>query len=118
MGFRRTADAARRGSRHRRLPLGLFVLQHSVMACAGSSATPRDVRNAIVYVLQNHLHHNRSAFVVDECSSARWFTGWAQPVPVPLTPSPVAAPRTWLARIGWRRHGPVRFDEGPCDHSD
>ena len=77
--------------------------------------TPRTVRNAIVYVLQNHRHHVRSPYIVDECSSARWFTGWAAPLPAPTTPSPVAPPRTWLGDVGWRRYGPIRFDEGPKD---
>jgi putative transposase len=76
--------------------------------------TPLAVRNAIVYVLQNHLHHRPSRWIVDACSSARWFTGWAEPLGPADTPSPVAAPTTWLARIGWRRHGPIRFDEGPA----
>jgi len=28
--------------------------------------------------------------------------------------SPVRAPRTWLARVGWRRHGLVALDEAPA----
>jgi putative transposase len=64
--------------------------------------------------LQNHLHHRPSRGIVDECSSARWFTGWAHPLGPADTPSPVAAPKTWLARVGWRRHGPIYFDEGPA----
>ncbi len=71
------------------------------------------MRNAIVYVLQNHRHHEPSRFLVDECSSGPWFDGWAVRLPAPDTPSPVAAPGTWLARIGWRRHGPIRFEESP-----
>ena len=58
--------------------------------------TPLAVRNAIVYVLQNHLHHRRSHWIVDECSSARWFTGWAEPPPPADTPAPVAAAKTRL----------------------
>src|SRR5215468_1954205 len=58
--------------------------------------TPLAVRNAIVYVLQNHLHHRRSRYLVDECSSARWFTGWAEPLAPADTPPPVAESRTWL----------------------
>ena len=75
---------------------------------------PRDVRNAIVYVLQNHRHHRRSRYVVDECSSGRWFNGWVEPLGPADTPAPVAEPGTWLARVGWRRHGRIRFDEGPA----
>jgi hypothetical protein len=49
---------------------------------------------------------------VDPCSSAPWFDGWRGPVvlptgdaPRPATGPPVAAPRTWLLSVGWRRHG-------------
>jgi len=27
--------------------------------------------------------------------------------------APVSRPRTWLARVGWRRGGPIRLDEAP-----
>ena len=77
-------------------------------------ATPREMRNALVYVLQNHLHHRRSRSIVDECSSARWFVGWVEPLPAADTPAPVAQAQTWLGRTGWRRYGPIRFDEGPA----
>jgi len=75
--------------------------------------TPRAVRNAIVYVLQNHLHHRRSGYFVDECSSARWFAGWAVPLPPPDSPSPVAEARTWLGGRGWLRYGRIGLGEGP-----
>jgi len=78
-------------------------------------ATPRAVRNAIVYIVQNHKHHAPSPSIVDECSLARWFTGWASPLPAPTMASPVAPPRTWLGAVGWRRYGRIRFDEGPKD---
>jgi len=74
---------------------------------------PRDVRNALVYVLQNHRHHRPSRHLVDECSSGRWFTGWTEELPPPTTPCPVTDARTWLLRVGWRRHGLVDLDEGP-----
>jgi REP-associated tyrosine transposase len=73
------------------------------------------VRNAIVYVLQNHRHHERSRFIVDENSSGLWFAGWSEPLPPPATAPPVAEPVTWLARIAWRRYGPIRFEEAPSD---
>ena len=81
---------------------------------ARALSSPREVRNAIVYVLQNHLHHRPSRRLVDECSSARWFSGWKQPLPVPDTPPPTASPRTWLLRTGWLRHGRIHFTEGPA----
>jgi len=75
--------------------------------------TPRAVRNAIVYVLQNHRHHEPSRYLVDENSSGPWFTGWALSFAPPPTEAPVADPVTWLARTGWKRHGPIAFDEAP-----
>jgi hypothetical protein len=79
--------------------------------------TPLQVRRAIVYVLQNHLHHQPSARLVDECSSARWFSGWAQPLPPPDTPSPVRPPATWLLQKAWKRYGLIHFHEGPAGHA-
>ena len=75
--------------------------------------SPTETRNAIVYVLQNHKHHERSPYLVDPCSSARWFDGWEGRLPEPDTPSPVSTPGTWFADKGWRLHGLVRFDERP-----
>src|SRR4029453_4428492 len=75
--------------------------------------TPREVRHALVYVLQNWLKHIPGARGRDPRSSAAWFDGWrARPVRAP-GPAPVRAPRTWLARIGWLRHGRLRAGEAP-----
>jgi hypothetical protein len=78
---------------------------------------PLEVRNAIVYVLTNFRHHvrARSDERFDPWSSARWFGGWTELPPPPATPAPVAAPRTWLLGIGWKRHGLVRPDEAPVE---
>src|SRR5688572_4617102 len=76
--------------------------------------SPLEVRRALVSVLQNHLHHEPSRFVIDECSSGRWFKGWAEPIPKADTPSPVRRARTWLLATGWRRHGAIAFDERPA----
>jgi hypothetical protein len=81
--------------------------------------TPREVRNAIAYVLLNARHHLLKRFrgsprrpfsvVLDAASSARWFDGWESAVPRIVTgpedEPEVARPHTWLARVGWRRHG-------------
>jgi REP element-mobilizing transposase RayT len=81
--------------------------------------TPREVRNAIAYVLLNARHHllkrfqgsprRPSSVVLDAASSARWFDGWASAVPRivtgPADEPEVARPHTWLARVGWRRQG-------------
>jgi hypothetical protein len=61
--------------------------------------TPREVRASLVYVLMNFRKHLGAGPGLDRCSSA---------------PDPVAAPRTWLARVGWlRAGGPLRLDEAP-----
>jgi REP element-mobilizing transposase RayT len=92
--------------------------------------TPREVRNAIAYVLLNVRHHlvkrggTPSRHVLDAASSARWFDGWAAratPRPTPAGAPEVARPHTWLARVGWRRHGLIDPGAGlprldpPCD---
>jgi len=70
--------------------------------------SPRRVRNAIAYVLLNASKHARGVRVtpwVDPFTSGAWFDGWARPIGVlgGDDPSPVAAPRTWLLGVGWRR---------------
>ena len=81
--------------------------------------TPREVRNAIAYVLLNARRHARRLWTglrVDPASSGRWFDGWRRK---PLTESPtidaapVTQPLTWLLAIGWRRHGLVDPEEVP-----
>ena len=74
--------------------------------------TPREVRNALVYVLSNLKKHVRAARGLDPCSSAAWFSGWAL-ASAPRGASPLATARTWLARVGWRRWGPIGADETP-----
>jgi REP element-mobilizing transposase RayT len=78
--------------------------------------SPREVRNAIAYVLLNRRKHAAWARGIDRCSSGRWFDGWARQAKAPAgpaAPSPLSAPRTWLASAGWRRCGLVTLDERP-----
>ena len=70
--------------------------------------TPREVRNAIRYVLLNAARHRRAPLrSIDPASSGRWFDGWRRGTA--QRPSgdeaPVAAAHTWLLREGWRRLG-------------
>lgn len=74
--------------------------------------TPREMRNALVYVINNWAKHIPGARGLDPQSSAAWFTGWKGALPS-AGRSLVAMPRTWLARVGWLRHGRVSIDEAP-----
>ena len=80
--------------------------------------TPREVRNAIVYVLMNAKKHGSRIAGLDPCSSARWFAGIRRESgraerDEPRSPSPVSEARTWLGRIGWRKYGLVASTERP-----
>jgi hypothetical protein len=80
-------------------------------------ATPTEVRNALVYVLNNarkHVRHIGDAVAyVDATTSGEWFDGWSEPVTrfrsleddtEPWTP---VRCWTWLLRVGWRKRGLV-----------
>jgi hypothetical protein len=75
--------------------------------------TPREVRNALVYVLNNFRKHMPAARGLDPRSSARWFDGWRGGLARVVGHSPVAEARTWLARVGWRRRGLIDVEECP-----
>jgi REP element-mobilizing transposase RayT len=95
---------------------------------ARALTSPRSVRNALAYVLNNFRKHRaRGAARIDPYSSAPYFDGFRElrglaprdalrTPTLPLAPrglsppktaraAPVVAPKTWLARIGWRRAG-------------
>ena len=88
--------------------------------------TPREVRNALCYVLLNRKHHAAeqrfSKQWIDPFSSAAWFDGWAAPIRADepwkrellALDRPTAKPTVWLLTTGWKRHGPLRFDERPA----
>ena len=75
--------------------------------------TPREVRNAFLYVLQNFRKHLRGVRGLDPRSSATWFDGWRDIAPASMVGAPIVAARTWLARVGWRRHGLLNTTEAP-----
>jgi len=78
--------------------------------------------HCVVFVLNNRRRHARRRGVelgagFDPYSSAVWFDGWKEgplrwPMSVERAP-PVAPPRTWLLRTGWRRHGALALCEVP-----
>ena len=116
-GDRRALSRAMRG-------LGVRVARgvNGLLRCAGRVVgdryharplgTPREVRNALRYVLLNARRHGRDA-LFDRASSAPAFDGWAYgdardalpEAEVTAIERSVAAPTTWLARVAWRRLG-------------
>ena len=81
---------------------------------ARALATPREVRNAVSYVLFNRAHHvaTRERGALDPFSSAVTCHHFAHPVRGPrwtpgTGPPQVVAPETWLLRSGYRRAGLV-----------
>jgi REP element-mobilizing transposase RayT len=83
-------------------------------------ATPREVRDALRYVLLNARRHAavagaklKGAVRLDPASSGRWFNGWKREKLKEVVGDSdtgderpaVARARTWLLTIGWRRHG-------------
>jgi len=81
---------------------------------ARALTSPREVRHALVYVLMNRRKHGGEERGLDPCSSALYFDGWRQPIWTVPPAAPVVRARTWLAAVGWRRHGLIDFDERPC----
>jgi hypothetical protein len=85
--------------------------------------TPREVRNALAYVLLNarkHWRQRRGAAPpvrLDAASSADAFDGWrrrAAALAPPRAGRPVVArAHTWLLATGWRKHGLVDPAEVP-----
>ncbi|HUJ59101.1 MAG TPA: transposase [Kofleriaceae bacterium] len=89
--------------------------------------SPRSVRNAIAYVLNNWRHHGEHArafarrWRIDPFSSGWSFSGWKHleraallpQVPASYRPLWTWLPETWLLSTGWRRHGLIRCDELP-----
>ena len=84
--------------------------------------TPRQVRNALAYVLLNVRKHwgetgrGLPAAQIDPCSSGRWFDGWKRGSerPAPTREPPEVAPaRFWLLSQGWRRYPLVALSEVP-----
>jgi putative transposase len=72
--------------------------------------TPTEVRNTLIYVLQNALHHGIHVLGgIDPYSSASWFDGWKRRCPQALAAAlrhcPLARARSWLMTLGWRKRG-------------
>ena len=93
--------------------------------------SPREVRNALAYVLCNYRHHAAakreclSRWWIDPCSSGWYFTGWRGRDGNPVDGFWVrkrSAPRlaeaiTWLLTKGWRRAGLIEVHHVPGSRS-
>ncbi len=83
--------------------------------------TPREVRNALCYVLRNQARHEIERDTaggipgVDIFSSGTYFDGWRnyRGKPRESADPPVCRARTWLLRKGWRRCGLIGVEEIP-----
>ena len=77
--------------------------------------TPREVKNALAYVMGNATKHAAAGRMVqqphpiDRFSSAPWASDCFEERftvrGIDITMRPVADATTWLLRVGWRRHG-------------
>jgi REP element-mobilizing transposase RayT len=83
--------------------------------------TPREVKNALCYVLQNARKHaaqlgrKLARGFIDPCSSAPYFDGYRGRrglLPPPDEPA-LVNPGTWLLQTGWRYHGLIAVDAVP-----
>ena len=69
--------------------------------------SPREVRNALAYVLHNARGHGIDFAGPDPCSSGGWFDGWdcVSTKAGSSSSSPWPRARTWLLAQGGRKHG-------------
>ncbi|MDB4936434.1 MAG: hypothetical protein JWP87_3406 [Labilithrix sp.] len=78
-------------------------------------STPSEVRNALVYLLANHLKHGETDVgLVDPCSSGPYFEGWMHGLEPPSR-DPYVGRRalTWLLAKGWEPLGFIHRGELP-----
>ncbi len=86
--------------------------------------SPRQVRHAIAYVLNNWRRHRedlagyaQGRAAIDPYASGVLFDGWKRKGPfIPpegYLPLQTVYPQTWLLTVGWRRHGPIDPREVP-----
>jgi putative transposase len=87
---------------------------------ARTLCTPREVRNALAYVLKNAHKHGCHGGGVDPYSSGGAFDGWKDASSSAATTNgsvPALKPRTWLLARGWKRHGLIDPRERPGSRS-
>ncbi len=90
---------------------------------ATAISSPRQMRNALSYVLNNWRRHDEDETceaahraTLDPYSTAIHFRGWREGTfspPANYEPLPSAAAETWLLRVGWERHGRISAFDVP-----
>jgi REP element-mobilizing transposase RayT len=76
-------------------------------------ASPSAVRNALVYVLSNHLKHGEyDVGLIDPLSSGPGFKGWMRDIPPLRDPTPAVPAVTWLLDEGWTTVSPGYLNPG------
>ena len=89
--------------------------------------SPRRARHALAYVLNNWRKHREDrgersrTWLVDPFSSGAYFNGWQElehrdlfwDLPATYLNLFVWLPRSWLLRVGWRKHGLIACHEVP-----
>ncbi len=73
--------------------------------------TPHEVRQVLVYTLQNARKHGARILGIDAFSSGPWFGGWADRRPRADRPLPGAG--SWLLSLGWTKHGLISTHDLP-----
>ncbi len=77
--------------------------------------TPREVWNALRYVLNNARKHGSffKPSEPDPYSSGRWFDGWHESLMPAALEAPLARASTWLLNVGWLKHDRIGLAEVP-----
>ena len=84
---------------------------------------PRQMRNALAYVLKNSRRHRCEVEPFDLYSSSKAFTGWKKTFMLPEHEQgmpPVVEARSWLQTVGWKRGGgpiPCNTIPGPASQA-
>lgn len=74
--------------------------------------SPREVRAALVYMLNNARHHGVHLEGIDPFCSGLWFDGGTSSIASMARASFCVRPRSWLLRHGWMRRGRIEFSAG------
>jgi putative transposase len=76
--------------------------------------TLREVRNALLYVLNDACRHGCQLLGVDGYSSGASFTGWVgRPESLGAVKEAWGHARSWKLRIGWLRYGRLSAQANP-----